>query len=51
MTRYDPTLVDLISNIFVLCTNVKVYLYTGNYKGGCSISGEGVQIYKGGLFC
>ena len=27
MVRYDPTLVDLTSNFFVLCTNVKVYLY------------------------
>ena len=26
--RYDPTLVDLTSNFFVLFTNVKVYLYT-----------------------
>ena len=24
--RYDPTLVDLTSNFFVLCTNMKVYL-------------------------
>ena len=23
--RHDPTLVDLTSNIFVLCTKVKVY--------------------------
>ena len=28
--RYDPTLVDLTSHFFVLCTNVKVYLY--NYS-------------------
>ena len=28
--RYDPTLVDLTSNFFVLCTNVRVYLY--NYS-------------------
>ena len=27
MIRYDPTLVDLTSNFFVLCTNVKVCLY------------------------
>ena len=27
MIRYDPTLVDLTSNFFVRCTNVKVYLY------------------------
>ena len=25
MIRYDPTLVDLTSNFFVQCTNVKVY--------------------------
>ena len=30
MIRYDPTLVDLASNLFVICTNVKVYLY--NYS-------------------
>ena len=30
MIRYDPTLVDLTSNFFVLCTNMKVYLY--NYS-------------------
>ena len=28
--RYDPTLVDLTSNFFVLCTNVKVNIY--NYS-------------------
>ena len=27
MIRYDPTLVDLTNNFFVLCTKVKVYLY------------------------
>ena len=27
MIRYDPTLVDLKSNFFVLCAYVKVYLY------------------------
>ena len=27
MIRNDPTLVDLTSNFFVLCTNAKVYLY------------------------
>ena len=31
MIRYDPTLVDLTSNFFVLCTNVKVYLYSYSY--------------------
>ena len=25
MFKYDPTLVDLTSNFFVLCTNMKVY--------------------------
>ena len=30
MIRYDPTLVDLTSIFFVLCTNMKVYLY--NYS-------------------
>ena len=30
MIRYDPTLVDLTSNFFVLCTNMKVNLY--NYS-------------------
>ena len=28
MIRYNPTLVDLISIFFVLCTNMKVYLDT-----------------------
>ena len=27
MIGYDPTLMDLTSNFFVLCTNMKVYLY------------------------
>ena len=26
MIRYDPTLVDLTSYVFALCTKVKVYL-------------------------
>ena len=30
MIRYGPTLVDLTSNFFVLCTDVNVYLY--NYS-------------------
>ena len=30
MIRYDPTLVELTSNFFVLCTTVKAYLY--NYS-------------------
>ena len=25
MIRYDPALVDLMSNFFALCTNMKVY--------------------------
>ena len=28
MIRYDPTLVELTSNFFVLFTNVKDYLYS-----------------------
>ena len=28
MIRYDPTLMDLTSNFFVLCTNLKAYLYS-----------------------
>ena len=31
LIRYDPTLVDLTSNFFVLCTNMKVYLYNYPY--------------------
>ena len=30
MIRYDPTLVDLTSNFFVLFTNMKIYIY--NYS-------------------
>ena len=30
LIRFEPTLVDLMSNFFVLCTNVKVCLY--NYS-------------------
>ena len=30
IVRYDRTLVDLTSNFFALCTNMKVYLY--NYS-------------------
>ena len=36
MIRYDPTLVDLTNNFFVLCTNVKVYLY--NYSSWVELS-------------
>ena len=32
MIRYDPTLVDLTSNFFVLCTNVKVNLIYSLYN-------------------
>ena len=31
MIRYDTTLVDLTSDFFVLCTNVKVYFYNYSY--------------------
>ena len=31
MIRYDPTLVDLASNFFVFCTEVKVYLMNYSY--------------------
>ena len=27
----DPTLVDLTSNFFVLCTTMKIYLYNYSY--------------------
>ena len=27
MIRFDPTLADLTSNLVVLCTKMKVYLY------------------------
>ena len=27
MIRYDPILVDMISNFVVLCTNMKVFIY------------------------
>ena len=30
MISYDPTLLEVTSNFFVLCTNMKVYLY--NYS-------------------
>ena len=30
LIKYDPTLVDLTSNFFVICTNVKDYLH--NYS-------------------
>ena len=36
MIRYDPTLVDFTSNFFILCTNVKVYLY--NIHSGWSLA-------------
>ena len=39
MIIYDPTLVDVTSNFFVLCTNVKVYLknYSQWVKPGMNI--------------
>ena len=47
MTRYDPSLVDLTSNFFVLCTNVEVYLY--NYSEWVELS---MNIHEGkGLKC
>ena len=36
MIRYDPTIVNLISNFFVLCTKVKDYLY--NYSNRVKLS-------------
>ena len=33
---YDPTLVDLTSKFFVLCTNIKVYLH--NFYSGWSLA-------------
>ena len=35
MIRYDPTVVDLTSIFFVLCTNTKIYL---NIHSGCSLA-------------
>ena len=35
MIRFDPTLENLTSDLFVLCTNVKVYLY--NYSNNYSM--------------
>ena len=34
VNRYDPTLVDLTSNFFVLYTNLKVYIFI---HGGWSL--------------
>ena len=31
MIKYDPTLVDLTRNVFVLCTKVKFYKYNYSY--------------------
>ena len=36
MIIYDPSLVDLTSNFFVLCTNMKVYVY--DYSMGVELS-------------
>ena len=33
MIRYDPTLVDLTSNFFVLCTNLKKNIYIIIHNG------------------
>ena len=38
MIRYDPTLVDLASYFFVLCTNLKVFLYTVIIHSGWSFA-------------
>ena len=43
MIRYDPTLVDLTSNVFVLCTNMKVHLY--NYSYWVESSRKGLHIF------
>ena len=42
MIKYDPTLVDLTTNFFVLCTNVLVYLY--NYSWWVELS---INIHAG----
>ena len=36
MIRFDPTLLDLTSNFFALCTNMEVYLY--NYSKWMKLS-------------
>ena len=33
MIRYDPILVDMTSNFFALCTNMKVNLYQITHSG------------------
>ena len=33
----DPTIVDLTSNFFVLCTNMNVYLYNCSWRAEPSI--------------
>ena len=38
MIRYDPTIVNLISNFFVLCTKVKDFLYNYSNRVELSIS-------------
>ena len=42
MIRSDPTLVDLTSKFFVLCTIMKVYFY--NYSKGMELS---INIHEG----
>ena len=40
----DPTQVDLTSNVFVLCTNVNVYLHVYNYSWWVE---HGINIHEG----
>ena len=46
MIRYDPTLVILTINFFVLCTNVKVYPYNYSWWVELSINIHGGKILK-----
>ena len=41
MIRYDSTLMDLTSNVFVLCTNVKVFFMNNSFVGGDSMNIHG----------
>ena len=43
MIRIDPTLLDLTSNFFFLCTNVKVYLYNFSWWVELSMNIHGVK--------
>ena len=50
MIRYDPTLVDLASNFFVLCTHMKVYSYKYSWWVEIRVKGIGycrIEIIKG----